>query len=79
MYGEQAQQAFNKAKPYIMGVKEYGPQKSKTVRFCQSFGVNFKGIITPFIPDRFKISYVDCFGAVKYNGQWKGIRFIGNK
>lgn len=71
--------SFNKAKPYIMGVKEYGPQKSKTVRFCQSFGVNFKGIITPFIPDRFKISYVDCFGAVKYNGQWKGIRFIGNK
>lgn len=39
-----------------MGVKEYGSQKSKTVRFSQSFGLNYTGgLITPFLPDKFSI------------------------
>lgn len=71
---------FDKSRPYIMGVCEYGPQKDKTVRFNQSFGINFiGGLITPFLPDQFSIENIDCFGAVKYNGQWKGIRFVGSK
>lgn len=71
---------FDKARPYIMGVKEYGSQKSKTVRFSQSFGLNYTGgLITPFLPDKFSIKNIDCFGAVKYNGNWKGVRFVGDK
>lgn len=71
---------FDKARPYIMGVKEYGSQKSKTVRFSQSFGLNYtSGLITPFLPDKFSIKNIDCFGAVKYNGNWKGVRFVGDK
>ena len=63
---------------FITGVKRYGSTSTKVVRFNQSFGFSYIGIIKPFLPSEFKIEYFDGFGAVKYNGKWLGIRFIGN-
>jgi len=68
---------FDKAKPYITGVKTYGTCKSKVVYFNKSFGFSYNGIITPFTPSKFTIDYFDGFGSVKYNNKWLGIRFIG--
>ncbi len=66
---------FTKENNYIIGVKEYSDSKCKAVYFNRSFGLSFiNGIISPFTPTDFKIDELDCFGAAKYNNQWKGIR-----
>jgi hypothetical protein len=76
---------FNKDRVYMMGVREYPIQgnskiSSKTVRFNQSFGINLSlnsGVLggSAFLPTKFNIEEIDCFGAAFYNGQWKGVRF----
>ena len=69
--------SFDKSKPYICGVKHYGAGSSRVVRFNRSFGFNYNGIISPFLPSEFTINYFDGFGAVKYGGKWLGVRFVG--
>lgn len=71
---------YNKEKPFIMGVKEYGKTSSEVVRFDQSFGfslnfLNGKAGLKGFLPTEFNIKDLDAFGVAKYNGTWKGIRF----
>lgn len=80
VWGE-SEYTFDQSKPYIMGVQEYSSVKDKTVRFDQSFGFRFGNGsgIQPFLPSEFKISEIDAFGAAYYNGQWKGVRFVGKK
>lgn len=66
---------FDKEKPYIMGVKEYGKRSSKTVRFDQSFGFTINnGATSGFLPSKFDITDIDAFGAAYYDGGWKGVR-----
>lgn len=71
------EESFTEAKPFITGVKRYGSMSTKVVRFNQSFGFNYMGIVKPFLPSEFNIEYFDGFGSIKYNGKWLGIRFIG--
>lgn len=71
---------YNKEKPFIIGVKEYGKSKKEVVRFDQSFGISFnllngKASAKGFLPTVFNIKDIDAFGAAKYNGVWKGVRF----
>jgi hypothetical protein len=62
---------------HITGIRSFGSGSSKTIRFSQSGGFTYKvgGVITGYIPDKFAIQGASIFGAVKYNGKWKGIRF----
>lgn len=71
---------YNKEKPFIIGVKEYGKSDKKVVRFDQSFGISFNlfnssASVKGFLPTVFNIKDIDAFGAAKYNGVWKGVRF----
>lgn len=67
---------YNKEHPYIMGVKEYGPMKSKSVIFDRSFGFYCYGKVpVPYTPSDFKIKSIDAFGAAFYRGRWYGVRF----
>ncbi|MBQ7222019.1 MAG: hypothetical protein IJS02_00945 [Bacteroidales bacterium] len=75
--------SYIREKPYLMGVKEYGRGSSAAVRIDTSFGftVNFNMVngvssLGGFLPTEFNIAEVDAFGAAKYNGKWKGVRFI---
>lgn len=68
---------FNKAKPFIMGVKEYGARSSKSIYFDQSFGFTINNRnVGGFVPSEFKIKEIDAFGAAYYYGQWKGVRIF---
>ena len=62
---------------HLMGIQAFGARESKTIRFSQSGGVSISlgGKIVGYIPERFSITQAQVFGAVKYNGKWKGIRF----
>lgn len=68
---------YNKEKPYIMGVKEYGRGSSKTVRFDRSFGFSINNFsVSGFLPTEFDIDDIDAFGAAYYEGSWRGVRFV---
>jgi hypothetical protein len=67
---------------YVHGLKGYGTIKNKTIRFDRSFGFTIKitsggTSVNPFLPSYFDIKNLDVFGAAKYNGVWKGVRFYG--
>lgn len=68
---------YSKEKPYIMGVCEYENVSSKTVRFDVSFGFayNSGSGLGPMLISTFHIENIDAFGAIYYNGKWKGVRF----
>lgn len=59
------------------GVESYGSRKSKTVRFSQSAGATFivGGGIIGYIPEEFDLKDFSMFGAVKKDGEWRGVRF----
>jgi hypothetical protein len=63
---------------HITGFKTYGAGSSKVIRFSQSAGItiNLGHSVTGYIPEKFSINEAEVFGAVKYNGQWRGIRFV---
>ncbi|MDD3211474.1 hypothetical protein [Bacteroides graminisolvens] len=70
---------YNKERPLIMGVQEYGSGSSKTVRFNRSFGFSINnGAVSGFTPTEFDIKKIDAFGAAYYDNQWKGVRFYKN-
>lgn len=62
---------------HIMGIRAFGARSSKTVRFSQAAGISItiSGKTIGYIPEKFSITQAEVFGAVKYNGKWKGIRF----
>jgi hypothetical protein len=75
----------NSNKEYLMinGVSNYTNKSEKTVRLGQpSFGIslkfgesnNWSPRASGFTPNAFKIEEAYVFGAVKYNGVWKGVR-----
>ena len=70
---------YEKDKSFITGVKEYSNIASKTVRFDFSIGFYWNNGLNFPIPmqiSSFNIESVDAFGAVYYNGSWKGVRFV---
>ncbi|NDV82874.1 hypothetical protein D0T87_12910 [Bacteroides sp. 51] len=68
---------------YIMGLQSYGRREHKTVRFSEAGGITVSiggsgssGVsVDGYIPDKYTIKDAEIFGAVKYGGKWKGIRF----
>ncbi|MBV5281122.1 MAG: hypothetical protein JZU53_01680 [Paludibacter sp.] len=70
-----------KIKQVYVGQRVFGGGEEKSIVFnfsggiTLSFGNGFS--IKPFEPTSFKIKSADVYGAVKYNNQWLGIRFIG--
>lgn len=76
---------YNEEKPFVMGVRHFGSGSSKTATFDTSFGfsINISNgkADTPrgFLPTEFDIDEIDAFGAVKYGGKWKGVRFTTDK
>lgn len=75
---------FTREKPIISGVETYNANPTKTVRFDLSYGISLSfgtgGFgMKPMAVSQFKIDEVDAFGAVKYNGKYKGVRFVGTK
>lgn len=70
---------FSKDRSFIRGVKEYGRQGSKTIRFAQAVGLTYLSGINNgtigFIPNEFEIEDIDCFGAAYNEGEWRGVRF----
>ncbi len=73
----------NSNKEYLLlnGVSTYHNISKKKMRFGRSSGgVTFQGNLTSlptpsgFTPNAFNIQEAYVFGAVKYNGEWKGIR-----
>ena len=75
----------NSNKEYLMlnGVSSYSNKSEQTIRFGQpSFGItltfggsnNWNPRASAFTPNAFNIQEAYVFGAVKYNGEWKGVR-----
>ncbi len=65
---------------YVTGIQSYGARESKTVRFSQAggFSISVGGAPVGYLPETFTIENTRIFGAVKFNGVWKGIRFYKN-
>ncbi|MDR0296086.1 MAG: hypothetical protein LBH91_07930, partial [Prevotellaceae bacterium] len=65
---------------YVQGLRTYGPGSSKVIYFHQAggFSISWGGTagfaVGPFLPSEFNIVSAKMFGAVKWNGQWRGIR-----
>lgn len=62
---------------FMGGARSFGKGSSKTIRFSQSGGFSFKlgGSVVGYIPEKFAITEAQIWGAIKYNGRWRGIRF----
>lgn len=62
---------------FMGGARSFGRRSSKTIRISQSGGFNLKLGNTPigYIPETFAITEAQIWGAIKYNGKWRGIRF----
>lgn len=64
---------------YIRGIMPY-ERNSKNITFSSSGGITLsfggKGIsgVKPFDTQNFDLKGIKIFGAVKYNGKWKGVR-----
>ncbi len=78
-------QGENSNKEYLLlnGVSTYSYKSNHSIRFGQpSFGLTltfgsskkWKPRPSGFTPNAFKIEEAYVFGAVKYNGVWKGVR-----
>ncbi len=67
---------------YIRGIEVYDGN-SKNITFSSSGGITVScggGFsITPLDPEDFTIEGIRIFGAVKYDGKWRGIRFYKNE
>lgn len=65
-------------KHILFGEKSYGSGETKSINFNLSFGVSIKYgssfSISGYTPTKYDIKDADVYGAVKYKGQWKGIR-----
>ncbi len=76
-YGQNKQEA----KSFISGIVSYGRSQSKTIYFSQSAGFTVSwgssaGVSAGgYIPVQYTIENVKIFGAVKWNGIWRGVRF----
>lgn len=62
---------------FMGGARSFGRGSSKTIRFSQSggFNLNLGGTVVGYIPEKFAITEAQIWGAIKYKGKWKGIRF----
>lgn len=62
---------------HVRGLQSYGSRKSKTIYFSRSggFSISLGGTVIGWIPEKYNIDGADIFGAIKYNGTWKGVRF----
>lgn len=64
----------------VRGLQTFPNQCGKSIKFSESGGFHMiNGVISGYVPEFFKIQHVKIFGAVKYNNQWKGIRFEYSK
>lgn len=65
---------------YVSGLQYYN-SKSKSIRMSQSGGITIfasaggKTKIQAWNPTVYKIEECNIFGAINYNGTWKGVRF----
>lgn len=68
-------------KSYIMGVEEFSNMATKKLTLNFAIGLSFKMnggafSLTPFLPTTFDLKSFDLFGAVYYNGEWRGVRMV---
>lgn len=65
-------------KVYLQGFKNYG-SGSKSIRFSRAGGFTIipsnSWVPKPLQVERFSLESASIFGAIKYNNQWRGVRF----
>jgi len=72
----------SQTRSYVQGLKIYGSGSSRVIYFHRAAGftISWGGqaglAIGPYLPTKFELISAKMFGAVKWNGQWRGIRFI---
>ena len=78
-------ETFTKTKTWWVGLREFNNTYKELIFFSGNFapigGISLRGTnISPTMPkptvNMIKIVTVDAFGAVNYNGTWKGVRFV---
>lgn len=61
---------------YIYGINGWKNTSKKSIKFNASFGFTWKiGSISGWTPEKYTIKRPQMFGAIKYDGKWRGIRF----
>lgn len=67
--------AKDKYEFWIYGINGWKNTNSKKITFGKSYGFSFPDIWSGWTPEKYKILRPQMFGAIKYNGQWRGVRF----
>lgn len=66
----------NKHDYYIYGINGWTGKNHMSIKFGLSFGLNFSnGSLSSWTPEKYEITHPQMFGAIKYNNQWRGVRF----
>lgn len=61
------------------GLAEYPKTSTQRLKFLSKGGFSWSGgIPAPIQFSKYDITAIDCFGAIYYNGKWKGVRYTFN-
>lgn len=67
--------AEDKHEFWIYGINGWKNTNSKSIKFGESYGFTYPNVWSGWTPEKYKILRPQMFGAIKYNGKWRGVRF----